>query len=1019
MKKLSLLICFILGLHIQHAYSQQPGDLDNTFNSSDLGFSFGEGFNGAVQAIIVQNDGKYLLGGDFTIYNGQTRNRIIRLNPDGSIDNTFNPGTGFNNSVFGLAIQSDGKILAGGSFTSYNGTSRNRIIRLNTNGTIDTDFNPGTGFNNTVNAITIQADQKILVGGQFATFNGAARAFIARLESNGTLDTSIDFGTGFSASANIRSIAVQADNKILIGGVFTTYNGSSANRIVRIEANGTLDASFAIGTGAQSTVEDIKILQDGKIYLSGAFTSFNGIGRNRIVRLEANGAIDNAFNPGSGFASTVTSIGIQSDGKIVAVGSFATFNGIASNRIARINANGSLDTDFNIGSGFNNTTINKVIILNDGKILAGGGQTFFNGSAMAYLGRLNADGTRDFTFNSGSAFNGAVQTIALASDGKIWVGGTFNRYFNETTNNIARLNTDGSYDNTFNATGTGFNNNIFAFQELSGGITLIGGQFTTYNGATHNRIIALNSNGTLNTSINLGAGFGNVVRTIALQNDGKILFGGAFTTFNGVTTNRIVRLNADGSIDNSFNIGTGFPSTVRSIAVQSDGKIIVAGEFTSFNGNSARNRIVRLNTDGSLDNTFEVGTAFNATVAKVIVDGTNRIYAVGDFTSFNSVNRNRIIRLNSNGSLDGNFNPGTGFNNTTNDIVLQDDGKLIVGGLFATYSGQNRNRIARLNNDGSIDADYNVGTGFDNAVNALALQADGKALAGGLFTSYKETGRNRIARLLNPSEDIVITSVNPNPICRGNEVTVNFNATLFIPTGNLVLELSNSNGNFSNPVVLGNIPAVSSGAFNVTIPGSTPIGNGFRFRIVSSTPSLTGSDNGTDVSIVENISATINAPGAVGVNSETSFQASVVGTATSIIWNMGDGTSYENQASILHTYTALGSYTVTLTVGNGNCTSSVTQTIEVGPSSINETLESNAIGVFTAADEIRINAKNVNAVADVAIFNLAGLLLKQWNQLQLTAGNIISLSSNLDQGVYILKLQSDQGNLAKRIYINR
>lgn len=1020
MKKLFLLILFLSGILAAQLNAQQAGDLDDSFNPNDLGFSFGEGFNGAVLSMVIQPDGKYVVSGDFTVYNGLSRNRIIRINPDGSVDNTFNPGTGFNGSVTVLALQNDGKILAGGSFTSYNGTGRNRIIRLNSNGTIDTDFNPGSGFNNTVHSLAIQADQKIMVGGQFATYNGNPRAFIARLNPDGSLDTSIDFGAGFSASANIRSIVIQPDNKILIGGAFTSYDSNLANRIVRINADGSIDNTFITGTGAQNTVEDIKLLPDGRIYLAGSFTNYNGIGRNRIVRIQSNGAIDNTFNPGSGFSSTVNNLAIQEDGKILAGGGFTSYNGNTSNRIARILPTGAFDNEFNTGTGFN-AAINIISVLNDGRIMTGGNQNSYNSNFMNNLGRLNADGTRDFSFNSGNAFNGAVQTITVASDAKIWVGGTFTRYFNDISNNIVKLNTDGSRDASFNAAGTGFNNNVFAIVELPGGVTLIGGQFTTYNGATHNRIVALNQNGTINNSINLGSGFNGVVRAIVRQPDGKILIGGAFTSYDNTTRNRIIRLNADGTIDNGFNIGTGFPSTVRCIALQSDGKILVGGEFTSYDGNTNRNRIVRLNTDGSLDNSFQVGTAFNNSVSKILVDNNNRIYVIGEFTSFNSVNRNRIVRLTSDGSMDGNFNPGTGFNNTTNDIVLQDDDKLIVGGSFTTYSGQSRNRIIRLNNDGTIDLEYNVGVGFDNTVNALAIQDDGKALVGGLFVSYREIGRNRIARLLNPSQDIIITSVNPNPVCRGNEVTVNFNSTLFIPTGELILELSNSNGNFSNPVVLSTIPAVTSGSFTATIPENTPIGNGFRFRIVSTSPALTGSDNGNDVSIVENISASINGPQSVEVNTSATFQASVVGTATSIIWDMGDGTIYENQSSVQHAYTNTGTYTITLTVGNGTCTSTVSQTIEVDASTVgtSDILMSSTFKVFVAGNQLQIINDGQEDSAEVAIFNLAGQMVTYWNQITLHSGSRMSLATELNEGVYIVKLQSRQGFVSKRIYISK
>lgn len=1018
MKKIAFLFLITIGLVSFQTNAQQAGDLDLTFNTEDIGFGAGIGFSGAVNALVEQPDGKIIAVGDFTSYNGQTRNRIARLNADGSLDNSFNPGTGFNSTVNAIKLFPDGKILVGGSFTSFNGTSRNRIAKLNSNGTIDSDFNPGTGFNSTVFSLAVQADQKILVGGQFASFNGTPRPFIARLESNGTLDNSLDVGTGFSTSAVIRSIVIQPDTKILIGGTFTTFNGAPANRLLRINADGSIDAAFTPGTAASSTVETILLLSDGKMYVGGQFTTFNGVGRARIVRLLANGTIDNDFNPGSGFANTVFSLALQSDGKLVVGGSFTTFNGLPSARIARINPSGAIDTEFNIGTGFN-SNIYTLSLLTDGRIYTGGNQATYAGLQMGYIGRLNANGSRDFSFNSITGFNGPVQSLHAMQNGQILAGGTFSVYFNALSNNIVKLNADGSRDADFNAAGTGFNNNVFAFAELSSGIILVGGQFTTYNGATHNRIIALNSNGTLNTSINLGTGAGGVVRTIAVQPDGKILIGGAFTTFNGTTRNRIVRLNADGSIDNGFVIGTGFQSPVRSIALQSDGKILVGGEFTSYNGTTAQNRIVRLNSDGSLDNTLTPGTGFGSTVNKIIASSDQKIYVAGEFTTFNSVNRNRIARLNANGTLDGDFNPGTGFNNSVNDIALQTDGKLIAVGTFLQYGGQIRNRIARVNSDGNLDLSYNIGSGFNNLANAVTLQPDGKALIGGTYTSYNEIGRNQIARLLNPTTDIVITAVSPTTICRGNNVNVSFQTTLFVPTGMLTLELSNANGNFSNPVVLGTLNAANSGNFDVLVPTNTPVGAGYRLRVVSNTPALTGSDNGSNITVAEGLSATINIPSAVEVNASNTYQAGVVGTATSINWDMGDGATYENTPSVQHAYSAIGTYVITLTVDNGSCSFTTTQTVEVGTSNIFDLMSQNQVKAFAAGNIVVLEQNFTNQLnASIVIHNLAGQRVYSLSNTLLQNGISEKLKTKLKDGVYILHLESTDGKISKRIYIS-
>ena len=126
---------------------------------------FNPSANGSVYAIAQQDDGKVLIGGTFTTVNGTARNGIARLNADGSLDTSFDPGTGADNFVQALAQQADGKVLIGGSFNDINGTARNGIARLNADGSLDTGFDPGTGANNIVFALAQQADGKVMIGG--------------------------------------------------------------------------------------------------------------------------------------------------------------------------------------------------------------------------------------------------------------------------------------------------------------------------------------------------------------------------------------------------------------------------------------------------------------------------------------------------------------------------------------------------------------------------------------------------------------------------------------------------------------------------------------------------------------------------------------------------------------------------------------------------------------------------------------------------------------------------------------
>jgi len=179
----------------------------------------------------VQPDGKILVGGYFTALQGANRNGIARLNANGSLDNSFNPGTGAN-AVTSVALQPDGKVIIGGGFTTVNDTARSGIARLNADGSLDSSFNPGTGVNGTVYSVASQPDGKVLMGGSFTSVNGTNRPNIARLNAEGSLDSSFNPGTG--PNAKVSSIALQPNGKVLIGGDFSTVNGVVRLQVARL-----------------------------------------------------------------------------------------------------------------------------------------------------------------------------------------------------------------------------------------------------------------------------------------------------------------------------------------------------------------------------------------------------------------------------------------------------------------------------------------------------------------------------------------------------------------------------------------------------------------------------------------------------------------------------------------------------------------------------------------------------------------------------------------------------------------
>jgi uncharacterized delta-60 repeat protein len=437
---------------------------------------------------------------------------------------------------------------------------------------------------------------------------------------------------------------------------------------------------------------------------------------------------------------------IQPDGKIIIGGGFSSYNGTAINRIARLNADGSLDTGFNPGTGAN-TTIRTTQIQADGKIIIGGDFNQYNGTGINRIARLNADGSLDTGFNPGTGASGRVLTLAVQADGKILMGGIFTSYNGTARNNIARLNADGSLDTGFNP-GTGANSSIFTTQIQPDGKIIIGGFFTSYNGTARNYIARLNADGSLDSGFNPGAGTNIGIETMALQADGKILIGGEFTQYNGVDRIGIARLNADGSLDASFNSGLEINSVVVTLAVQPDGKILIGGGFGSYNG-VPRSSIARLNSDGSLDTSFNPGTGSNNGVPTLAVQADGKVMIGGEFTQYNGVDRIRIARLNADGSLDMDFNPGMGPNSTVYTLAPQADKKILIGGFFTSYNGTERNRIARLNADGSLDTGFNPGTGANGSIWTTAIQPDGKIIIGGDFTGYDGVSRVRINRIQN------------------------------------------------------------------------------------------------------------------------------------------------------------------------------------------------------------------------------------------------------------------------------
>jgi uncharacterized delta-60 repeat protein len=381
MKKTVLIAMLFLVAGV-NSLNAQSGALDPTFSS-------GSGSGNLIQSTAVQADGKILIGGYFTNYAGNPINRIARVNSDGSFDASFNPGTGANDVVNKIAVLSDGKILIAGSFSTINGVDRSRIARLNADGTLDNSFDPGTGASNNIFDMAVQQDGKILIVGAFSTYNGVGRNGIARLNTNGSLDITFDPGAGSGINV-ISRIALQNDGKLVIGGGFTTYNNVPRSYMARVNADGSLDNTFDPGLGANYP-KNIVIQNDGKILIGGGFTSYNGTSRNGIARINSDGTLDNTFDPGLGAQSgDVESIVLLPNGNLVIVGSFTSYNGTSRNYISGVLPTGQLDNDFVVGTGFD-WVVSAITTSPNNKLVVVGFFNFYNGTVANQICRILLD----------------------------------------------------------------------------------------------------------------------------------------------------------------------------------------------------------------------------------------------------------------------------------------------------------------------------------------------------------------------------------------------------------------------------------------------------------------------------------------------------------------------------------------------------------------------------------------------------------------------------------------------------
>lgn len=721
---------------------------------------------GLVLAIAKQKDGKIIIGGDFTVVQGQSRRGICRLLSSGSIDLSFNPMKGFDGVVYGLIVQPDGRILVCGDFTQYNHFSCNGVIRLKGDASVDGSFKSSLGgaTGGTVFCMALQEDGKVYIGGNFTSYNSTPRNRLARLLSDGELDTSFNPGAGANSTVRCMAVGSGATPQLFIGGTFTNYAGSARGRVAAVNQDGSVaTASFSLG-GANGDVNSLWLDEtNSKLYVAGNFLAFNGISKKRLTRVATTGNVvdaDYGSNDANAFDNVINTIALTKAGRLFVGGGFTKHvtNSAAptlatATRVALLDDKGFLDQSFTAGSATAPLAVSGpddvVRVINtqsDGKVLLGGDFSQFNGLAQKGITRLSSKGASDGTFYRAKGVGGEVYSIARQSDGKLILGGVnLFIYGSQQTRSLLRLNKDGSLDQNFNVElGVGEYLNKVLVQ--ADGKILIGGDFSEVNGQSQSNLARLNVNGTLDTSFNSSLALNEEVYSIAIRPNGKILIGGEFTS----PKNRIVQLNTDGTVDSSFDVGTGCNNTVLVIKLSPEGKTYIGGNFTTVNG-VARERIARLDAAGSVDTTFVTSSGASGSVWAIALNpfGTS-IFIGGGFTQYAGTARGRIAAVTATGGLDTSFAPpGTGFNSgVVYDIITNPDtGGFIIGGSFSQYNGITTGSLCHVYSYGPGLQTYSNNDGMTGIVYDLEPSPDGAFYAGGEIEDYADTPVSVVAKL--------------------------------------------------------------------------------------------------------------------------------------------------------------------------------------------------------------------------------------------------------------------------------
>lgn len=619
--------------------------------------------------------------------------------------------------------QPDGKYVLLGSFKRTTTGPIGNLVRLNADFTLDQSFNTTVAsLQGSIASVRVLPTGKLLVVGlNTLTLAGVSRQDLLRLNADGSPDASFNAGTASGGSNNSLVVEPLANGQLLVGGNFTTYNGMARNKIARLTATGDVDATFVPAAFA-ATVSRLAVQRDGKILVGGGLGG--GVG---LRRLNADGTTDNTF--AAPIITSVSDLILQSDGNIIVGGSTTAFTGLTSSTLVRLLPSGSLDTSFLTllsFTPFSGRDQRLLALQATGRLVV---QTIDQG-----LVRLNTNGSIDLTFQQPIAARTKIYWLTLTVAGQLLLGGD---KFELPAHRCqaALLNADGSLDARF-APVLLTDGRVEAVAVQADGAVLIGGSFDEINGQPVNNLARLTASGSLDAAFT-PPNWLQVNQLMALPTGGLLV-----TQYNKTSQPALLRLTSTGALDASFYANPSL-DRINRLLMQPDGRLLVLADTI---GPYTNILPIRLLANGHRDHSFTIALNGNygfASDATLQPDG--KVIIVGEFGASNT---KAIIRILPNGQQDPSF-ASLSIDDAPDatNVALQPDGKILLIDNFYT-------RLRRLTATGQLDASFSASLPPKSEVFAFRVQSNGRILVGGY--SY-------LLRLLpNGNPDGAFTTQAPN-----------------------------------------------------------------------------------------------------------------------------------------------------------------------------------------------------------------------------------------------------------------